>query len=190
MTVFKDGTSILLPPVLGGDEGLYFYNFIDMEKMINSRIYPVKGTQSFWEKEKERVLNFSNEIPHYCSELSKMLEYKVEINNDTAYLYALSKVVNEKLKLKENDTILYNYLAIFIGELLRVKIEGEWKLLPQNSLNVYYIPEITKDDEFCNHWSFIINELKIAKITPIDIQYLVNKAGVFFPQGRRKYFNY
>ena len=188
-TVFKDRTSILTPPVLGGKEGLFFYNVEDMNAMIASRIYPVKGNGSFWEKEKDRVINFSNEMPYYCSKLTEILNYKVELSNDKSYLKELSNVVTEKLKLKKNNKILCNYLSIYIGELLREKVNGEWKLLPEKALNVYYLPEIIKDNKFCSHWSFTIGQLEMASFIPVDIESLIEKANVFYPIGNRGYIN-
>jgi hypothetical protein len=187
VTVFKDKTSILAPPVLGGKEGLFFYNVADMDEIIKSRNYPVKGNNSFWEKEKQRVLNFSDEMPYYCSRLTEMLNYKVELNSDKLYLKELSEVVTKKIKVQKDKKKLYNYLSIYIGELLRQRVNGEWKLLPQKALNVYYMPEITKDDKFCSHWSFIIGQLEMASFIPVDIESLIDKANVFYPIANRNY---
>jgi hypothetical protein len=189
VTVFKDKTSILAPPVLGGKEGLFFYNVADMDEIIKSRNYPVKGNNSFWEKEKQRVLNFSDEMPYYCSRLTEMLNYKVELNSDKLYLKELSEVVTKKIKVQKDKKKLYNYLSIYIGELLRQRVNGEWKLLPQKALNVYYMPEITKDDKFCSHWSFIIGQLEMASFIPVDIESLIDKANVFYPIANRNYIS-
>jgi hypothetical protein len=168
--------------VLGEKQGLLFHNVEDMNAMIASRSYPVKGNNTFWEKEKARVLDFTASMPHYCFMLSQMLNFKVELNNDHEYLLQLSQAVTNVLQSKKsNKDTLYGYVAIYIGELLRQKVGGEWKLLPQRALNVYYVPEIAKGNTYCHHWSFVLNELKMARFIPVDIERLVERSSEFYP---------
>ncbi len=187
VTTFKDKSSIILPPVLGGEEGLLFYDIADMYKMIENKVYPVKGNNSFWEKESLRVLKFPDAINYYCSELSRILNYGVEINNDTAYLGELSRVINTSLGSKKQKSLLYNYLAIYISELLRRKADATWQLMPQKALNVYYIPEIVKDGKFCTPWSFLIGQLEMVSFMPINIENLLDRANLFYPIQNRTY---
>lgn len=186
VTMFKDGSSIILPPILGGKEGLFFYDSQDMDNMIKSQIFPVKGTGSFWEKEKKRVLSFSCQISYYCLKLSDILDYKVVISQDSSYLRELSDIINKKLKLKK-DKNLYFYLAIYVGELLRQKLNAKWKLFPEYSLNMSYHPEIVYNNKFCDHWGFVIDQLKMADFLPVDIEDLVERSNQFFPINDRRY---
>jgi hypothetical protein len=187
VTVFKDRTSILRPPVLGGDEGLLFDNVADMNEMIKSRTFPVKGNNSFWAQEKERVLNFSGSIPYYCNRLTELLDFKVELKDDADYLKEFSEVVNKKLKVKGGRNLLYHYLSIYIGEMIRLKVNGEWRLFPQYALNVYYVPEITKGSQFCSHWNTVIRRLEMAPSMPVNLETLISGANVFYPAAGRKY---
>lgn len=187
VTVFKDGSSIILPPVLGGNEGLLFDDVGEMKKMIESRIFPVKGNNSFWENERNRVLNFPDSISYYCSKLTKMLNYKVELTHDKVYLKELSKVITDKYKTTSDKRNLRNYVSIYVGELLRQRVNGRWRLAKEMSLNVYFIPEITKGDTYCDHWNFVIGELEMASFIPFDIENLIERASTMFHpiRGRR-----
>jgi hypothetical protein len=186
-TVFKDGTSILLPPVLGGKEGLFFYRVSDMNEMIKLNTFPVKGNNSFWENEKERALHFPDAMPYYCSKLTELLNYKTEFKDDASYLKTLSEVISKKLKSSKNSKTLINYLSIYVSELLRQRVDGQWQLTPQKALNVYYIPEIIKQEKFCSPWSIILGELELVSFLPIDIDAIIEKANVFYPIANRNY---
>ncbi|OQP54579.1 hypothetical protein A4H97_21660 [Niastella yeongjuensis] len=189
VTVFKDKTAIILPGK-GDKEGLFFENTEALNKMVESGVYPVKGDGSFWERQKSRVLNFANEMDYYCSRLSEMLNFKVELRNDPQYLKELSQIITLKFstKPKRIDKNLYCYLAIYVGELLRRKVDGAWKFLPIYSLNVYYQPEIVSNGKFCDHWGFIIGQLEMASFLPVDIEGLIERLeGDFFPVDSRRY---
>lgn len=188
VTIFKDGTSILTPPVLGGDEGLFFTNVNTMNEMIKSKIYPVKGNGSFWELEKDRVINFSVSMEYYCNKLSEWLDFKVIFNSDKLYLKELSTIISKKLHNKTKlSKVLVNYVSIYIAEMLRQKVNGKWQLLPEYSLNTYYTPEIVNNDMFCNPWYFINYELSFASKQTISVEEIITKINSFFPIGDRKY---
>lgn len=188
VTIFRDGSATVRPPVLGENEGLVFYDLDAMNEMIASRSYPVKGNDTFWEKEKERVLHFNDSMPYYCERLSEMLDFKVEFNHDAAYLAQLSEVATKALKGKtKKKDLLRAYLTIYIGELLRQKVNGKWRLLPHASLNVYYVPEITKGNQYCEHWNSVVRQLEMASFIPVNIEALIERANEFYPIGNRKY---
>ncbi len=188
VTIFKDGTSILTPPALGGDEGLFFANIDVMQRMIQSKIYPVKGNGSFWELEKDRVINFSGSMDYYRKKLSEWLEFKVEFNTDNAYLIELSGIVSKKLQHKTKvNKLLINYVSIYVAEMLRQKLNGKWELLPEYSLNMYYTPEIVSKNTFCNPWYFINYELSFASHRAINIEDIIIKVNSFLPIENRTY---
>lgn len=176
VTTFADGTAILLPPVLGEEEGFFFTNKRSMQEMIDARSYPVKGTGSFWEQEKARVINIEYSMAYYCSKLSELLGFSVELKDERVYLKELSMVVGSKFKSKKVDKDLPNYLAVYIGELIRKRVNGEWKLAIENAFNVYYIPEVVKGNLSFNTVAYIKGELGLASYMPFDIESIVEKA--------------
>jgi hypothetical protein len=188
VTIFKDKTAILFPGA-GGGEGILFNNVSEMEEMIKSRNFPVKGDGSFWEREKSRMLKLNSEIPYYCDKLSELLDFKVEITNDPVYLKELSRVVNNKVINSKNSQELNNYLGIYIGELLRKKVNAKWRLFPRYTLNMYYLPELVNGNTYADPIYTVISQLEIASIIPIDIESLVEKANDFVPFSTRNYID-
>ncbi len=180
ITIFKDGTGTIIPGA-GLGEGLFFESIRDLEPFLKSGVYPVNGDGSFWEKEKERVKDIKGSINYYCSVLSEQLDCNVELSVDPGYLKKLSEIVNEKLRKKKVDDSLYYYLCIYIGELIRRNEGAEWRLMPQYSLNIYYHPELVKGKTFNSPIGFLLRELEMAKIIPIDIETMVKKSNQFYP---------
>ncbi len=185
VTMFKDGTATLLPGA-GLGEGLLFYDLGVMERMIEGRVFPVKGDSSFWEMEKERVLRLEANIPYYFSKVSAFLGFDVKLINDKNYLKELSQVINQKLynqKVKDEEHL---YLAIYIGELIRERSKGKWTLFPEYTLNVFYIPEIVVGTEYCDAIGHVIYRLAEASYMPIDVDIIIKEIG-FTPYGNRRY---
>lgn len=191
ITVYNDGSAVVRPPILGEKEGLVFYDLDAMEKMIASRAYPVKGNDTFWEVEKERVLDLAGSMPYYCAWLSEMMGFKTELNSNKAYLAELSAAAKEALtskKIKKKDKeFLRGYLSIYIVELLRQKVGGQWKLKPVPFLNVYYVPEIVKGNKYASPWKHLGSRLKTAGFMPVDIEELVESSNEFYPAMGRNY---
>lgn len=190
VTLFKDGTAILSPPVLGGPEGIFFNDIEAMHAMIASRKYPVKGTGSFWEKEKERIEHIDTSISYYCTKLSELLNFKVEVNDDSVYLKELSSVIDSKIKSKKLPKYLKEYLSIYIGELIRKKLGGEWKLAIEYAFHIYYTPDVVKDNKHYDLW-FILSELDMTKFIPFDLIYIIDNAKEkFYPYNQDRYIKY
>lgn len=188
VTIYKDGTAMLIPPILGGDEGLFFTDIKAMNDMIAQRVYPVKGTGSFWEKEKARIMDINGSMLYYVSKLSEILNFLVEVKNDSEYLKQLSLVVSKKLKSKRRDRNLENYLAIYIGELIRLRVDGTWKLRKNHTFNVYYYPDVTKGAERLDILGYVIGELGFAKYTTLNIEEIVkNSLSLFIRYNRGRY---
>jgi hypothetical protein len=185
VTIFKDGTATLFPGA-GLGEGLLFYDLKLMQKMIEERVFPVKGDGSFWEKEKERVLQLNENIPYYCSKVSAFLGFDVSLNTGKDYLKKLTEVINQKFynqKVKDEE---YLYLAIYIGELIRIKSKSKWVLHPEYTLNIYYIPEIVADKNYCDPVWHVVHRLNEASYMPIDVEAIINEVD-FAPFGNRSY---
>ena len=188
VTIFKDGTAVLSPPILGGEEGLLFYDIEAMHAMIASREYPVKGTGTFWEKERQHIEHISTSISYYCIKLSELLDFKVEVKDDPVYLQELSAIIGNKMKTKKQPKYLKEYLGIYIGELIRLRTEGEWKFFIEYAFHIYYIPEVVKEGKSCDVINLIIGELDIAKFMPFDIEYVIDKAkDRFHPYNNDRY---
>lgn len=186
VTTFKDGTATIFPGNGGGD-GLLFYDLKAMKKMIKERTFPVRGDGSFWEQEKMRVLDFYHSLDYYCSKLSEFLQFEVHISNDQTYLKQLSQIINLKASSNNNNDNLIRFLAIYIGEIIRQRVNGKWMLFPIYTLNTYYIPEIVYDRTYCSHWSYVINQLEMVSFIPIDLEGLIEKASTFVPFKNRNY---
>lgn len=187
ITILKDESVILFPAV--GNEGIWYRNQFEYEKMKQSGYYPVKGDNSFWEKEKDNIIQINTKISDYFEKLSKDLGFNVEINQDSVYLSILSeKINNHLLTRKKKDDEIYYIIALYIAESIRNRINGDWELLPIYTLNVYYIPEITLDEKFCNPWNYIIGQLKMYSFLPVDIYSLIEKSNFFVMKNGRKYY--
>lgn len=171
VTIYKDGTSILRPPALTGEEGLLFYDLEEMRKMIASGKYPVREYDSFWKEDQDKLKNFDNEIPYFLNKLSKLINFKIEINYDENYLKRASEAINAKLKSNKDKQAKYFYTALFIGELVRNKrSDATWKLIPQPSFNVYYEPELFINDKNSHIWTTVTGELKLIKMFPLNLE--------------------
>ena len=185
VTMFKDGTATLFP---GGGlgEGLLFYDLGVMKRMIEERVFPVMGDGSFWEKEKERVLRLNENIPYYCEKVSAFLGLEVQMSIEKEYLKKLTGAINQKFYNQKVEDKMYLYLAIYIGELIRIKNKGKWILFPEYTLNVYYIPEIVVEKKSYGPIWFVINRLELASYMPLDVETIIEEAD-FAPYGNRRY---
>jgi hypothetical protein len=189
VTIYKDKTGILFPGA-GLGEGIFFEDLKYLEPMMKTGVYPVKGDGSFWEGEKERMRHLLDSMPYYCSKLSEMLKFNVEIKDDPKYLEDLSAAVNVKLKSKKINSDLYYFLSIYIGELLRIRENAEWKMLPVYSLNIYYFPELVKGNMLCWAINFIMRRFQLRYAPPIDIEELIQSANNFYPSNGRRYMEF
>ncbi len=186
--IFKDGTSILRPPVLGGNKGLYFDDYNDMIKIIDTKVYPISNNITFWERNKEQVQIIDSFISTNIEKLSTLLKFEVIFDDDSAYLKSLSDTINTNYKkIKRKDKDLDYYIAIYIGETIRRKNNAVWKLLPKNGFEISYIPEIVKDSTFCSHWGFVFGQLEMISYIPIELETIVQDSGKFFEFTRNRY---
>lgn len=187
VTVYKDNTAIMMPPVLGGEEGLFFHSVNDMKEMMAGKQYPVKGNDSFWEHEQERVLRFPDSISYYTGRLSEMLGIEVQISRDSNYLRKLSERFTAEVNATNDKQLLYDYMTVYVGELIRQESNGQWQLSPQPAFNVYYIPVIVKGKMFCSHWGFVTGQLEMSAFQPVDIGRMLESAKQFFPNRGRSF---
>jgi len=185
VTIYKDGTVTLFPA--SGGEGLYADDIKYLEPMIASGVYPVKGDGSFFEKEKTRIANLRESIPYYCAELSKKLDFDVKVSLDPIYLERLSVVITKRFSTKRKDYPLAYLLSVYVGELMRVQEGAEYIYRPENTLNIYYTPELTKDGKFCTFVGEFIRELEIAHVTPVNVGEFLSKRNDFYPILTRRY---
>ncbi len=186
VTIYKDKTGILFPGA-GLGEGIFFDDLKYLEPMIKTGVYPVKGDGSFWEGEKERMTHLPDSMPYYCSKLSDLLKFNVEIKDDPKYLEDLSAAVNVKLRSKKITKDLYYFLSIYIGELLRIRENAEWRMLPMYSLNIYYTPELVKGNMFSSPIGYFISRFELRHAPSVDIGELIQSANNFYPYNRRTY---
>jgi hypothetical protein len=183
-------SSILRPPVLGGDKGFFFDDHKNMIEMINAKKYPIKIKSNFWQREKLRIKEMDSFVSYNCETLSILLDFEINIEGDSIYLKKLSDVINAKYKkLKKKNKDLDYYIATYIGEVIRKRNDAEWKLLPKYAFEVYYIPEIVKDSTFCPHWGFVFNQIEMISFIPLDIETLIEDYGKFYPFTNNRYVN-
>lgn len=186
VTIFNDSTSIILPPVLGGNEGIFFKNLDAMKTMVDAKTFPVKHMNTFWENEKDRILELPSSISYYCLKLSEIINSDVFVFIDKNYLRTLSDMLNKKMENFISDSLKMNYLKLYIVELLRVQKGGTWKYAPQAALNVYFIPEIVVENKFCSPWNFLDSEIRSTR--EIDLNLLISKLEeMFYIVGNRRY---
>lgn len=167
--ILSDGRGMIIPPVLGEEDGLLFDNLEEMQQMIDSRTYPVKGTGTFWERERENLLNMPYAIEVYCERLTKKLAFKVEVNNNADYLAELSSVMSRKIKGKGFNQDFHLMTSLFLSELVRVRVNAIWKLFIVYALNRSYKPELVKGEMFVDSVGFIIGELDMVKHRPLHM---------------------
>lgn len=189
VTLFKDGTAVISPPVLGGDEGLYFLDRETMKKMVASASYPVKGTGSFWEREKERILDLENQMPYFLEKLSKLFGMEVKVSQDIEYLGKLSQAITSTLKSKpKNRKDIHLMVGLYVAEVIRTRENARWGLFPLPSLNMAYEPEVVKGTIACSPYSYVVGQLEMASFLPVDLQKLISvTSDQFFNTGNRRY---
>lgn len=175
---FKDGTGIILPPALGGDDGILFYDMQSMNNAIQTRQYPIKEGNSFWVRERKRVENIDKELPVYLDKLSKYLNYPIELSFDSQYLNVLSKVFIEQFKSKKVNKDYYYLAGIYVSELVRLRLQGEWKFFPLYSLNMSYALEIGKDGKSCDvvHKVYVALQNIDSPIVPFSLERIINES--------------
>ncbi|WCM40983.1 hypothetical protein MG290_08405 [Flavobacterium sp. CBA20B-1] len=188
VTIFKDGTALMAPPILGGDEGIFFLDVKSMEEMIASKKYPVKGIGTFWEKEKGNIEKINSNIHLYRDRLSEVLNTELVFDNNSEYLCKVSKLINERLNKRKNNNNVKEYVSIYIAELIRQKYNGKWGLFIEYTFNNYYIPYIISEDKSCDVIGSVLNELELAKYTRLNIEEIINKTGnKFYRYDKKRY---
>jgi hypothetical protein len=185
VTIFTDGTATLFPGAGMGD-GLFFSDLKVMETMIQSKVFPVTGTDSIWEAEKERLLKLNDSINVYTSQLSDLLGIELKFTAEESFLQLISQRLNDKIQSQALSPELEISVAIFIGEIIRRKHTGRWVLFPQFTLNVYYIPELTVANSYCDPIHEVLSAFAKSSNNQIDLHKIASQIE-FFPIENRRY---
>lgn len=132
---------ITVTPAGRGQQGILFYEDEAFQEMIKKQEFPVDGDGSIFELEKGRVIEIEKNVNYYISLLSEKLDIKLNVLADYQHIEDLSrKIVSYGVKKVEEE--LFLPLGIFIGEFIRIKIDGKWVLNKEPTMNPYYIPNI------------------------------------------------
>ena len=144
-----DNRIIVLPNF--GTEGILFYDKGSLQKMIDDRKFPVKGTGNVFELYVDDMLQVEKTHQKFIDQLGHLLGMKVEVSDDPKNLDSLSAHVNKFMAGKDKNDLfngkdnLYVPLGIFFHELVRQHIKGTWGLDKEYTLNPYYTPYITDE---------------------------------------------
>lgn len=144
--LLEDGRVLLLPNV--GGEGICFKNFDAFEKMKQDGYFPVKGVGDIYEDERERLKNPDSNIQYYLDKLKNKLQLDSISPSDVQEVNKALK----KLSKHELENEFYIPIGIYLGEILRTKLNGKWASAKQYTMNPYYIPLV--QDSLLNCYSF------------------------------------
>ncbi len=175
-TIFNNGNALLRPPVLGGNEGIYFDKSETMFEMIKSLTYPVKSGKSFWERKKNELLELPRTSKYFNAKLSEMLNYNVSLRYDSLYLKNLSIIVNNYIKNEKVSKDFEYYVVIYLVDILRIKLNGEWNLRPQPALNTYYIPELLTNEGAIYPWNYLLGQIGMSSFITINIEKILENS--------------
>ena len=134
---------ILIPNV--GAEGILFDDPEELRRMILERRFPVKGDGTLFEQHNERLEKIEENIDFYFKQLEKLLGVEIVLKSDDDYLIVLSDSINSFLRKRSRDE-LFVPLGIFFYEMVRKKINGNWRLDREYILNSYVIPYVSGKD--------------------------------------------
>ena len=154
-----------------------------IDSIIKSGVIPIEEKEpNPFKMEKERLLDIPENIDYYVSDLAKKLE--IEIRRDEEIDILLYKEINKKIKALDAGIAYERYfipLGVVVGELVRKRVNGEWKVEKRYGYNPYYVPRIT--DRSNNNYLpwYKLAEMLLKKKFDIG-QYIedVSKARSFF----------
>jgi hypothetical protein len=143
---FPDGRIALVPSEGGQQEGILFYDEQAFKEMVESKRFPVKPGNSIFESDKERIKNIESNVSYFVKQLSDTLRLVLDPTLGELQFGDLSEKINEYGIERWEHIVLP--LGVFLGEVLRLKIKGKWKLQTHYSLNLYWTPNITDDNKY------------------------------------------
>jgi len=134
---------ILLPAV--GRKGLFAEQQSVLDSIIKSGVIPLEADKpSPFEKEKSRLAKINDNISYYLTELNSKLQ--TSLTTDVEIDTSLYKVINKKIRSLEPEEAYRQFfipLGVVMGEIVRKKVNGEWKLDKRYAYNPYYVPYVT-----------------------------------------------
>lgn len=134
---------ILLPAV--GKKGLFAKEQSTIDTILKSGVIPIEDENpSPFTKEKGRLEKIEDNVVYYLSDLNAKLQLSLtaEEEIDTSFY----KVINKQIKSLEPEEAYQQFfvpLGVVVGEIVRKKVNGEWKLNKLYGYNPYYVPYIT-----------------------------------------------
>lgn len=134
---------ILLPAV--GIKGLFAEQQSVLDSIIKSGIIPIEPERlNLFEKERGRLEKINDNVDYYLSDLNEKLQMSLTTDKEIdTFLY---KAINKKVKSLEPEEAYRQFfvpLGVVVGEIVRKKVNGEWKLNKLYGYNPYYAPYVT-----------------------------------------------
>jgi hypothetical protein len=153
---FIEQDSITLATVYKGNSGMYYLmpavghygikaNKETIDSIIKSGIIPIEPERlNLFEKEKNRLEKINDNVDYYLSDLNEKLQ--MSLTTDKEIDTSLYKAINKKVKSLEPEEAYRQFfvpLGVVVGEIVRKKVNGEWKLNKLYGYNPYYAPYVT-----------------------------------------------
>lgn len=141
---------ILLPA--SGIKGIVAQERSILDSIIKNGIIPIEEEKpNLFQLEKSRLLNLQDNIEYYINTLR--IEIQMPLTKDSFKDISKFKEINKKIRSMNAEEAYYKIfipLGVIIGEIVRDKINGSWKLDKRYGYNPYYVPYI-KDDNNRNY---------------------------------------
>ena len=148
---------VLIPNI--GNQGIVFFSEQIFDKMVSEKKFPVKDDESIFVKHKKMIENIELNLEDFTLMLESELDCKIPNLSNKEQVNNFSKIVNDYINKNGFKEIVVP-LGIAIGEKLRLRINGKWKIEKVYVLNPYFIPYVidfnNKEHDF---WNFLFEQL-------------------------------
>ena len=169
----KDKRFALIPQQ--GEQAMIFESEKALDKLALLKKYPVGlETNSFYEKHRDLVINMDEGIKVFMKDFFERMEMEpIPLDShDENDLIRLSGVINEKLKKSQLGEIDLELLGLFMNNFLKNRCEGEleWELVPEHTLNMFYVPWVKRKKTLAHKymfWKAIHEQIEFFKKTDL-----------------------
>jgi hypothetical protein len=143
--MLKDGKVVIIPSI--GEKGLLIQDESSYLEMLNKQHFPVEDDGSFFAPERHQIKEIKEDVSFYISQLKVLGVHGLPDEQATLpALKELSTAINNYGK----DRVINEFtvaIGIYLGEIVRRRIEGQWNFERQETLNPYWIPYIELNDK-------------------------------------------
>ena len=145
-----DEKYILLP--ITGSKGLLFDNKGEYELTLKDGIIPLTDETNFFEKNQYLIRQIPDSNDRFIEKLEDSLHIHLKFNDFTdEYFNSLSEKI-EIYGRKKASQDLYFEFGIYIGEIIRKRRNGDWKLDVEYGINKYFEPRLYTSDKVHYPW--------------------------------------